>query len=1300
MNVNVRIASFNSVRNVWMQIKDPDTDTTDKEGIDHVITLDDATLGETSPLDFGPYNIKTGEYLDIHNGSNGYPGYYTQNSNLRLFSASNDGDGYPEVPEHWIQLFDDGLHNDLNANDGVYGCTWQAPMVDSDWYVDIIVEDTVNLMQDGNNNWHGNRRRYDNVGGFTTSPFTGGHSILFIDDYIDGQKFLSLGTTGAVTQYDPILYANSPYYFRTDSPLAINRTDSIATFSFAPGADLWRVLCRGRIPDTTLNSYLPEERTYVSSLDGSTQIAFTGHGSKIVVWASPFPASRMMTNPGDGNGIGSLIEKRTQDSLKSFVQSGGRLLLMGSDLVQDLTQKGTIQNTFLAEVAGLKPSTSFTVTPSGPDAITTLTGWYGTSLASPAIAGGAAIVRNSNLSQYVISAPISPDLCWDPVLVTNGGKGAMVLTSANSQGMTRATSTYLAVSREDITMNGRVVTFTFSPDDIVLSDRYKLLDDTFEWLFDSAVQGVVMNQSDGNTPLNNILVTVSDTTKTTVTNPDGTTTVKYAKSKDIYSVKTDTAGSYFFGGLRPGKVYAITVTPNGYLGTTQLFTSNLRGGAIYKGADVNFRLLRNPDKASIYGTIRTIDGLTIAGATVNATPLSNGAVVSVQTDNAGVYTINNLEMGAYLIKATNPLDGMSVTALKILDGVAGIPFDLKMGSNQPAPGVLSGIVLGGNVPLRGITVTATVNTVAFDTLTDLNGKFYYYNLPDGDIQLQTTPSGFIGVAIDVNNYIGAIGYNVNPIVLTTSNQSGTGNTAIQGKVYDGTSGKALSGAKVSVTTNGILYQSVLTSSSFTGDNGGYNYRISVPAGTYKLKIEMQGRKSTDEMILSVAADEVKIINVNLMSYYTISTGTNMFSIPGDFTGTSMASIFGLSITDSDLLNGRIAADYDNLTGAYNLFSSFAPYSITAGKGYWSNFVTSKPINLVSSVVDTTKPYSIPLNMGWTLIGNPFNYTVSLTASNIEINGVSKTWNQAVNDINISPSVYGWSIEPWTGAGSYATVSFVEPYKGYWIYAFQNCNLQLSNIQARNISAKQTINGWISSVNVLANNVETSRNYFGIVKNASNLFDNRYDSRTPPLSPGVKLRTGFIHNDWGSASGIYISDVRNNNSNEWKLQINSVNPGSVVYLNWKSLSKDISGSYEIYLTDDENGKIVSMNTTSQYQYIQDLNRSMSRTFKISVSKRTNSISVSNIRRSNNLRNNLISFDSTVSGTAVITVRSITGTQLLNGKMDVVPGTNNWNWSSSDLSGKILQNSNYICEIKLSDLTGRSARAVGYVALIGR
>ncbi|MEI6521762.1 MAG: hypothetical protein WCO98_17270, partial [bacterium] len=260
--------------------------------------------------------------------------------------------------------------------------------------------------------------------------------------------------------------------------------------------------------------------------------------------------------------------------------------------------------------------------------------------------------------------------------------------------------------------------------------------------------------------------------------------------------------------------------------------------------------------------------------------------------------------------------------------------------------------------------------------------------------------------------------------------------------------------------------------------------------------------------------------------------------------------------------------------------------------------------------------------------------------------------------------------------------------------------QLSNIQARNISAKQTINGWISSVNVLANNVETSRNYFGIVKNASNLFDNRYDSRTPPLSPGVKLRTGFIHNDWGSASGIYISDVRNNNSNEWKLQINSVNPGSVVYLNWKSLSKDISGSYEIYLTDDENGKIVSMNTTSQYQYIQDLNRSMSRTFKISVSKRTNSISVSNIRRSNNLRNNLISFDSTVSGTAVITVRSITGTQLLNGKMDVVPGTNNWNWSSSDLSGKILQNSNYICEIKLSDLTGRSARAVGYVALIGR
>ncbi len=1300
MNVNVRIASFNSVRNVWMQIKDPDTDTTDKEGIDHVITLDDATLGETSPLDFGPYNIQKGEYLDIHNGSNGYPGYYTQNSNLRLFSASNDGDGYPEVPEHWIKLYDDGLHNDLNANDGVFGCTWQAPTVDSDWYIDIIVEDTINLMQDGSNAWHGNRRRYDNIGGFTTSPFTGGHAILFVDDYIDGQKFLSSGTTGAVAQYDPILYTNSPYYFRTDSPLALNRVDSTATFTFTPGADIWRVLCRGRIPDTTLNSYLPEERTYVSSLDGSTQILSTGHGSKIVVWASPFPASRMMTNPGNGTGIGSLIEKRTQDSLKAFVQSGGRLLLMGSDLVQDLTQKGTAQNTFLAEIAGIKPSTSFTVTPSGPDAITTLTNWYGTSLASSAISGGAAIVRNSNLSQYTISAPISSDLCWDQVQLTNSGKGAMVLTSANTQGMTRATTNYLAVSREDITKNGRVVTFTFSPDNVVLSDRYKLLNDTFEWLFDAAVQGIVMNQSEGDSPLSNILVTISESTKTIVTNPDGTSTTKYSKSRDLYSVKTGNSGYYFFGGLRPGKVYIVTVNPNGYLGTSQLFTPSLRGGSVYKGADINFRLLRNPDKSSIYGTVRSVDGLTIAGANVSATPLSNGSAVNVKTDNAGVYTINNLEMGAYLIKATNPLNGSSITELKILDGVAGIPFDLRMGSNQPIPGVLSGIILGGNEPLRGITVTATINNVSYDTLTDLDGKFSYYNLTDGDIQLQTTPAGYIGVAVEVKGYTNAIGAIISPIVLTSSNQSGTGTTSIQGKVYDGSSVKPLGGAKVSVYTNGILYQTILTSSSFSGDNGGYNYKVSVPAGTYKLKIEMQGRKSSDEMILSVATDEVKIINFNLQPFYTIPSGINMFSIPGDFAGASMATIFGLSIIDIDLLNGRIAADYNNLSGTYNLFSSSSPYSIATGKGYWSNFVTSKPVNIISSIVDNTKPYSMSLNSGWTLIGNPFDYTVSLTSSNIEINGITKTWNQAVSDNNVSPSVYGWSVEPWTGIGSYSTSIFIEPYKAYWVFSPQICSLQLSNIQARSLTLNKSVNGWISSINVLANNGELSRNYFGIVKDASNSFDNKFDSRTPPLSPGNKLRSGFIHSDWGGASGSYISDIRNSMLNEWKLQVDSVNPGSAVLLNWKSLAKDLSGSYEIYLTDEENGKIVSMNTMSQYQYVQDLNRSTTRTFKISVSKRSNSISVSNIRLLKSVRNNLVTFDSTVSGNAAITIRSITGNQLLNAKMDVSPGTNSWNWSSSDLSGKILQNGHYICEIKLSDQTGRSARAVGYLALVGR
>ncbi len=1302
MNISVRIASYNSVRHVWMQIKDPDTDTTDKEGIDHVITLDDATLGETSPLDFGPYDIISGSYLDIHNGSNGYPGYYTQTSNPRLFAGSNDGDGYPEVPTHWIELKDNGLLNngDDVANDGIFSVKWQAPMEDSDWYIDIIVEDTVNLLQDGNNNWHGNRKRYDNISGFSTSPFTGGHSILFVDDYIDGQKFMSSGVTGAVTQYDPILYTNSPYYSRIDSPLAVNRADSTATFNFTPGADIWRVLCRGRIPDTTLNSYLPDERIYVSPLDGSTQISSSGHGSKIVVWASPFPASRMMVNSGDGNGTGSIIEKRTQDTLKNFVQSGGRLLLMGSDLVQDLTQNGVTPNSFLSEVAGLKSSSAFTVIPSGPDAITTVTNWYGSTLASPTISGGAAIVRNNNLSQYTLASPISVDLCWDPCLVTNGGKGAMILTSANSQGMTRAASTYLAISREDSTKNGRVITFTFNPDNIVSTDRYKLLNDSFEWLFDGAVQGVVMQQNEGNSPLGNILVTVSESTKVTITNSDGTTSDKYSKAKDIYSVKTDSSGNYYFGGLRPGKIYGVTVSPNGYLGSTQVFTPALKGGAIYKGADVNFRLLRNPDKASVYGTVLTSDGLTLAGAEVKATPLSNGNPVTVKSNNAGIYSIDNIEVGAYLITATNLNDGLSVTEFVTLDGVPGNALTLRLGTYLANPGELTGIVLGGNTPLRGVTVTATMNGISYDTETDYNGKFKYIGLfSDGNISIKTSPQGYIGDTREVTGYIALLGKFVDPIVLSSTSQTSTDSTAIQGKIYDGISGKALAGAKVTFFINGLTYKTILSTNIFTGDNGGYNYKVSVPAGIYKLRYEMQGRKTIDEMIVTVTTNEIKIINVNLMSFYTITSGINMFSMPGDFSGIAMSTIFGLSNSDAVLLDDKIATDYNNYNSSYNKFSSSNPYTIIPGKGYWSNFTTSKSVNLTGPSVDSTTPYAIPLNAGWTLIGNPFPYSVSLTSSSIDINGAIKTWNQAVTDVNVSSSVYGWIIDPWSGKGSYSSATIIDAYKGYWIYCYQNCTLNLSNVQVRSASVRQSVDGWISSVIVNANNGEISKNYYGAVKDASDSFDNRFDSRTPPQSPAVKLRSGFVHTDWGNVNGSYISDVRKTSTGDWKLQIDAVNPGSAVILNWSSLSKDLPGGYEVNLTDEENGKIISMNTVNQYQYIQDLYKNTSRTFKISVSKRSALLQIYNIRCSNK-RTQAISFDSSVSGNASIVIRSVTGSRLLSGNIDVISGENIWNWSSIDQSGKILQLGNYICEVKLSDLTGRSVRAVGYVSLIGR
>jgi Tol biopolymer transport system component len=407
------------VRYVWLQIKDPDPAALDIQGRDNIISVEsvdrssrfspeypynennrtDELINTKQPIDFAPFDPFTETHLDTSLEKN-RPYYYSFPGSSNTVGVLDDyydipeGVGYPEVPAHWLRMYDDGPtggHGDEIAHDGIYTCEWVTPNreVSGDWFFDIIVEDMCPRQQDRNLLWHGYRRRFDNVGGCSTQDhFIGGRRVLFVDDHIDGQQFLASGLQGVTmpgTDYRFASFLNSPYYYqftgeeRDDPDYSPFMPDSLIG-----GADIWRVLARGPVPEEVYRLYLPRQIMQPNPTLPE-QLKATPHADNLLIWSAPHLWYRLIGSVREVRGTtayvqrsGSLLDPETQTSLDGdFIRKGGRLLLMGPRLASSLTNGGTIaqvgtENPFLRDLfgvrylaGGIKPGSDWSNPPPG-----------------------------------------------------------------------------------------------------------------------------------------------------------------------------------------------------------------------------------------------------------------------------------------------------------------------------------------------------------------------------------------------------------------------------------------------------------------------------------------------------------------------------------------------------------------------------------------------------------------------------------------------------------------------------------------------------------------------------------------------------------------------------------------------------------------------------------------------------------------------------------------------------------------------------------------------------------------------
>jgi hypothetical protein len=171
--------------------------------------------------------------------------------------------------------------------------------------------------------------------------------------------------------------------------------------------------------------------------------------------------------------------------------------------------------------------------------------------------------------------------------------------------------------------------------------------------------------------------------------------------------------------------------------------------------------------------------------------------------------------------------------------------------------------------------------------------------------------------------------------------------------------------------------------------------------------------------------------VNPTVLHTFPAGLQMISAPVYDDSYTLSSIFSPS-------NVEIAA-WIASTQNYVLNPNSPADTMHNGVGYWAKFSATTELFDAGAHTVSTTPFSIQLSAGWNLIGVP--RLAPVPATDIAIVDSYGNTNTLPNAGSV---VYG-SLYTWqAGNSQYSVLSgnsfLLQPYAGYWIYAYSPCEL--------------------------------------------------------------------------------------------------------------------------------------------------------------------------------------------------------------------------------------------------------------------
>ena len=141
--------------------------------------------------------------------------------------------------------------------------------------------------------------------------------------------------------------------------------------------------------------------------------------------------------------------------------------------------------------------------------------------------------------------------------------------------------------------------------------------------------------------------------------------------------------------------------------------------------------------------------------------------------------------------------------------------------------------------------------------------------------------------------------------------------------------------------------------------------------------------------------------------------------------------------------GVTLAVWDPDSNAYVVSPVLPADTIRPGQGYWARFASSTDLLGVGSMVAVSESSSVSLVTGWNMIGVPRPNTVSVADLTLSYAGQSYTFAAAAEAGLIVNSLFTYQAGDTTYESMTGSTATLQPYYGYWLYAYHRCTLVFS-----------------------------------------------------------------------------------------------------------------------------------------------------------------------------------------------------------------------------------------------------------------